>query len=147
MAIVRWRPMRDLFHIQDDLNRFVNDFFESEPSRGAQNGVWNPAVDISETDNAIQVTAEIPGMKKEDIKISIHNNVLVLKGEKKKEKEEKEENYHRIERAYGSFMRSFSLPTSVNASKVKAAYKDGILTVELSKKEEAKPNEISINVE
>ena len=147
MAIVRWRPMRDLFHIQDDLNRFVNDFFENEPSRGHNNGVWSPAVDISETENSIQVTAEVPGMNKDDIKISIHNNVLVLKGEKKKEKEEKEENYHRIERAYGSFMRSFSLPTSIDANKVKASYKDGILTIELSKKEEAKPKEISINVE
>ncbi len=148
MAIVRWRPMRDLYNIQNDLDRFVNDFFQNEPERGVRNGgVWSPAVDISETENALMMTAEIPGMKKEDISISINNNVLVLKGEKKKEKESKDENYHRIERSYGSFTRSFSLPTTVDANKVKASYKDGVLIVELSKKEEAKPKEISINVD
>ena len=148
MAIVRWRPMRDLYHIQGEMDRFVNDFFQTDSRLDLPNGgTWSPAVDISETENALMVSAEIPGMKKEEIKISIHNNILVLKGEKKKEKEEKEEKYHRIERTYGSFTRSFSLPTSVDPNKVKASYKDGILYVELLKKEEAKPKEISVNVE
>jgi len=89
----------------------------------------------------------MPGMNKEDVKISIHDNILTLKGEKKQEKEEKEENYHRVERSYGSFSRSFMLPATVKADQVKASYKDGVLNISLAKIEEAKPKEIPIVIE
>ena len=147
MTIVKWKPMRDLLNIQEEMDRFVNDFFQGTSGREMREGMWSPAVDISENEDGIVVSAEVPGMKKEEISISIQNNVLILKGEKQKEEEKKEHNYHRIERAYGSFQRSFSLPATVDANKVKAAYKDGVLKIELPKKEEAKPKEISINVD
>jgi HSP20 family protein len=110
-------------------------------------GVWSPSVDVSETKDNVVIKAEIPGMTKDDVKISIQDNVITLKGEKKQEKEEKDANYHRIERSYGSFCRSFTLPAAVKADKIKATYKDGILNVTLPKTEEVKPKEIPINVE
>jgi HSP20 family protein len=103
-------------------------------------------VDISENKDSIHVDVEIPGMKKEDIKISLENNVLMLKGEKKQEREINEENCHRLERRYGSFVRSFELPMPVQADKIKASYKNGVLHVELPKAEEVKPKEIPIEV-
>lgn len=147
MAIVRWRPLRDLYRLQEDMDRFIDDFFHGFPGREVETGMWSPSVDICETEDAVIVTAEVPGMKKDDIKISIQDNVLMLKGEKHQEKEAKQENYHRLERVYGSFRRSFSLPASVDASKVKASYKDGVLRIELPKKEEARPKEIPITVQ
>jgi HSP20 family protein len=110
-------------------------------------GEWAPSVDVAETDEEIVVTAELPGIKQEEVDISIADNVLTLKGEKKEEKEVKEKNYHRIERSYGSFQRSISLPTGVDAGKAKATYKDGILCVTVPKVEEAKPKQIKIDVE
>ena len=148
MAITRWKPFRDMITIQDDMSRFFEDFF-GRPMEKTEwsEGVWHPSVDISENKDNLIIQAEMPGMNKEDVKISIHDNILTLKGEKKQEKEEKEENYHRVERSYGSFCRSFMLPASVKADKVKAAYKDGVLNVILPKTEEAKPKEIPIAVE
>jgi len=148
MAITRWRPFRDIVTMQDDMNRFFEDFFGHPLVRTEwSDGAWNPTMDVSETKDDLVIKAEMPGMNKEDVKISIHDNVLTLKGEKKQEKEEKDANYHRIERSYGSFCRSFTLPTSVKADKVKATYKDGVLNVTLPKTEEAKPKEIPILVE
>ena len=150
MAIVRWRPARDLLGIRDEMDRLFDEFFGNLPEQfggeGGQ-GMWVPAVDISETDRELIVTAEVPGAKKDDIKISVHDNTLTIKGEKKQEKETKEENFHRIERSYGAFQRTFTLPTIVDASKIKATYKDGVLKIRLPKKEEAKPKEIPISVE
>ena len=148
MAITRCRPFRDMITIQDDMNRFFEDFF-GRPSAKSEwlEGAWNPSVDISETKDNLIIKAEMPGMNKEDVKISIHDNILTLKGEKKQEKEEKEENYHRVERSYGSFCRSFALPASVKADQVKASYKDGVLNISLAKIEEAKPKEIPIVIE
>ena len=108
--------------------------------------MWTPNVNISETKDNIMVTAEIAGRSKEDIKVSLHENVLTISGEKKQEKEEKEPNYHRIERSYGSFTRCFDLPTTVQFDKIKANYKDGILKITLPKSEEVKPKEIPIAV-
>jgi HSP20 family protein len=108
---------------------------------------WSPSVDVSETKDNVIVNAEIPGMSKEDVKVTVQDNILTLSGEKKQEKEEKNGSYHRIERSYGSFRRSFILPTPVEADKVKATYKDGILRITLPKTEEVKANEIPISIE
>jgi HSP20 family protein len=148
MAITRWRPFRDLVSIQDEMNRLFDDFFGRPMVRsGWTEGVWSPSVDVSENKDNVVIKAEIPGMTKDDVKISIQDNVITLKGEKKQEKEEKDANYHRIERSYGSFCRSFTLPTAVKADKIKATYKDGVLNVTLPKTEEVKPKEIPISIE
>lgn len=151
MSIMRWRPGRELATIRDEMNRLFDEFFSGFPfperRRGLMEGEWAPTVDVAETDENIVVTAELPGVKQNDVEISVVNDVLTLKGEKKEEKEIKKENYHRIERSYGSFQRSITLPTGVQADKAKATYKDGVLTITIPKVEEAKPKSIKINVE
>lgn len=146
MTLVRWRPWRDMINFQDEINRMFGDFFD----RGTRNiedaGVWLPATDVSETKDNVMVAVELPGMSKDDIKITVQDNVLTIRGEKKQEKEEKEVNYHRLERSYGFFSRSFTLPSTAKADKIKASYEHGILKVELPKAEEAKPKEIPIAV-
>ena len=147
MSLIRWTPFKDLLTIQDEMNRLFHEYFTRAPEKmEGDNYPWIPVVDIFETEDEIKVVAEIPGIKKDDVKISLQDNVLTLKGEKKQEKEEKDKNFHRVERSYGSFQRSFSLPAAVQADKVKANYKDGILTITLPKVEEAKPKEIAITV-
>jgi HSP20 family protein len=148
MAIVRWRPFRDMVSIQDEMNKLFDDFLGRPLMRTEwSEGVWNPSVDISETKDNVIIKAEMPGLNKEDVKISMQDNMLTLTGEKKQEKEEKETNYHRIERSYGAFSRSFSIPTSVKSDKIRATYKDGILSITLPKTEEVKPKEIPISIE
>jgi len=148
MAITRWRPFRDMVGIQDEMNRLFDDLFGRSVLRtGLTEGVWSPSVDVSEDKDNVIIRAEMPGMFKDDVKISIQENVLTLKGEKKQEKEEKDKNYHRIERSYGSFCRSFQLPTSIKSDKVEASYKDGVLSVTLPKTEEVKPKEIPISID
>ena len=149
MSLMKWRPGRDITSIRDEMNRLFDDFFSFLPERkrGLMEGEWAPTMDIAETDENIVVTAELPGVKQDDVEITVVNDVITLKGEKKEEKEIKKENYHRIERSYGSFMRSANLPTGVQADKAKASYKDGVLTVTIPKVEEAKPKTIKINVE
>ncbi|MDP2960008.1 MAG: Hsp20/alpha crystallin family protein [candidate division Zixibacteria bacterium] len=149
MAIVRWRPLRDIVSIQDEMNQLFDDFFGGRVPRRwlkAEEGLWTPNVDVNETKDEIVVTAEMPGLKKEDIKLSVQDNVLTLSGEKNHEKEEKDANFYRLERNFGSFCRSFTLPTSVEADKIKASFKDGILKVTLPKSEKVKPKEIPINI-
>ena len=150
MAIKRWRPFRDLVSIQDEMNKLFDDFFGRFPMRmEGMERMWAPNVNISETKDDIIAIAEIPGMTKDDIKVTLNENTLTLSGEKKrekKEKEEKEENYHRIERSYGSFTRSFDLPAKIQFSKVEANYKDGVLQITLPKSEEVKPKEIPVAV-
>ena len=143
MALVRWEPTRELAAMEiDRLNRMFSDFYGEAYSRS-----WMPAVDIYETDeHEIVLKAELPDMKREDINITFENNVLTLRGERKFESEVKREQYHRVERAYGSFSRSFTLPTVVDTDKIKAEYKDGVLRVTLPQREEAKPKQISIAV-
>ena len=111
-----------------------------------EEGVWSPSVDISEDNNSITINAEVPGTIKDNIKVNIQDNTITLKGEKKQEKEEKDANYHRIERNYGAFMRSFTLPAPVQSDKIKASYKNGILKIVLPKTEEVKPKEIPIDI-
>lgn len=146
MAVVRWDPFRDLSILQDRMNRLFND-----AGRGAWTGeepaattTWSPAIDIFETEGEIVVKAEVPGMDRKDISLHIENNVLTLKGDRRFEKEAKEENYHRIERSYGGFSRAFSIPVIVDEEKIRADYKDGVLTIALPKKEQAKPKQIRI---
>ena len=147
MAIVRWEPFRDLLTTQREFDRLFKEAFspmsgETEVSTRS----WAPPVDIYETDDAIVLKAELPGIDPKDVEVRVEDNTLYLKGERKYEKEVKEQNYHRIERSYGSFARSFSLPSSINAEKVKAEYKDGLLTLTMPKREEAKPKTIKIDV-
>lgn len=149
MAIVRWEPFRDLVSTQDRFNRLFNDTFsrvfgEGEGEAGVQ--TWNPAVDIIENEQNLVLKAELPGVNPKDIEVRVEDGTLYLKGERKLEKEAREENYHRIERSYGSFTRSFTLPASVNTDQVQANYKDGVLTLTLPKREEAKPKTIKVQV-
>jgi HSP20 family protein len=145
MAINRWDPFRDLGILQDRMNRLFDDagrgWRAEEP---AATTTWSPAVDIFETEGEIVVKAELPGVDRKDIALHLENNVLTLKGERRFEKETKEENYHRIERAYGGFSRSFSIPATVDEEKIRADYRDGILKIALPKKEQAKPKQIRI---
>jgi HSP20 family protein len=146
MAITKWDPFRDLSVLQDRMNRLFDDagrggWRADEP---AATTTWSPAVDIFETEGEIIVKAELPGVDRKDIALNLENNVLTLKGERRFEKETKEENYHRIERAYGAFSRAFSIPTTVDEEKIRADYRDGILKIALPKKEQAKPKQIRI---
>lgn len=151
MAIVRWEPFRDLVSLQDRMNRLFDDSFRSV-SRGAGEeewalgGSWAPAVDIFEQEGNIVLKAELPGVDSKDVDVRIENNILTLRGERKFDSEVNKENYHRVERAYGTFSRSFTLPTVVDTEKIKADFKDGVLKVTLPKREEAKPKQISISV-
>lgn len=144
MAIIRWEPARELASMEiDRLNRMFSDFYEETFSRA-----WVPAVDIYETDkHEVVLKAELPDMKREDISVTFENGVLTLKGERKFEDEVKKENFQRIERRHGSFSRSFTLPNTVDAGKISASYKDGVLTIRLPQREEAKPKQIAVNVE
>ncbi len=146
MAIVRWEPFRDLLSAQREFDRLFREAFGSFGEGEVSTRTWAPAVDIYETGNDIVVRAELPGIKPDEVEVKVEDNTLYLKGERKFEKETKEDNYHRIERTYGSFARSFSLPNSIDAEKVAAEYKDGLLTLTLPKREEAKPKTIKINV-
>ncbi len=146
MTIVRWEPFRDLVATQDRFNRLFQDTFSRVFGEGgeiAQTG-WLPPVDVYETDQNVVMKAELPGVDPKDVEIRAEDGTLYLKGERKFEKEVKNENYHRIERSYGSFARSFALPASVDSEKAVAEYKDGLLTLTLPKKEEAKPKTIKI---
>ena len=147
MAMVKWSPVGDLANIQKEMNRLFSEFlFASAGPRDLLEGTWNPTVDVSETETEILVTAELPGIKQEDVKVGIHNNVLTISGEKKREEEIKGQSFHGKERQYGSFHRSFRLPVEVEAGKAEAKYKDGVLKVAVPKAETAKPRHIGIEV-
>jgi HSP20 family protein len=132
---------------QRDMARMFNEFFsEPAPVSDVFERDWVPAVDIFEKNDEVNLVAELPGLTKDDVDISIDNGTLTISGEKKRESEVTDDNWHRIERAYGKFQRSFSLPAAIDPKKVKAVFKDGILTINLGKKEEAKPKKIEIAV-
>ena len=146
MAIVKVDPFRELAAMQDRMARLFGDVYLRDEDTGFR-GSWNPPVDIFETENhALVLKAELPGMTREGIEITVENGTLVLKGQKKFDTEVKEEHYRRIERSYGQFHRSFTLPNTVDMSKVAADFKNGILTVKLPFREEAKPRAISVDV-
>jgi len=147
MAMVRFDPFRDLAVLQDRMNRLFNDSYSPRREDDLMNrGSWTPAVDIYEIEGALVLKAELPDMRRDDIDISVENGTLTIRGERKPDGELKQENFHRVERAYGSFERSFSLPNTVDAVKIGAEYKDGVLTVTLPVREEAKPRTIKIDV-
>jgi HSP20 family protein len=135
-----------MFTLQQRLNRLFEDTFLPPGAEPYSMAAWSPSCDIFETGNEIVVKAEIPGVKKEDVKVSVQDNVLTLSGERKFEEETKKENYVRVERGYGSFTRSFTLPAYVDATKISAGFKDGLLEVKLPKSEAAKPKEVEIKV-
>ena len=132
--------------LQDEVNRLFEDNFTRERSGHADLATWAPAVDIYETENELVVKAELPDLQDKDIDIRITNNTLTIRGERKFEKDVKEENYLRIERAYGAFMRSFSLPNSVSSDNIRADYRNGVLTLHMAKREESKPKQIKVSV-
>jgi len=147
MSIVRYDPFRDLRTLQEEVNRlFSTNLTRSFGDEGIGRGAWAPSVDIYENKDQIVLEAELPGMKQEDFDLSIENNVITLRGERKFEAKKTEGGWHRVERSYGTFERVFTLPDTVDAEGVKADYKNGVLTVTLPKKEAAKPKQVKVEV-
>jgi HSP20 family protein len=148
MAIVRWSdPFREFAHLQNRINRVFSDSYGRQDDGLMTSGAWVPPVDIYQNgDHEVVIKAELPDLTREDIDITMDKGTLTIKGEKKFSNEVKEEQYHRIERNYGSFSRSFTLPQTVDAGKVAAEYKNGVLTVRLPLREEAKPRQIKVDV-
>ena len=141
MAVVRWEPARELQSMEvDRLNRMFENFFGENMQRG-----WSPVVDIYETDNhEFVVKAELPQVRREDINLTFENNVLTIRGERKFDEEVRRDSYHRIERQYGAFSRSFSVPATIDAGRISASFKDGVLTVRLPQRDEMKPKQITV---
>jgi len=142
MTLKRWTPWQELENMNRQLSNLLGD---SSFDAASEAGQWAPRVDIRETDDALLVQAELPGIEKKDVHLEVKDGILTLSGERRYEKDVKEENVHRVERAYGKFFRSFSLPTNVDADKVNAAMKNGVLEVRLPKRESAKPKAIAIH--
>ena len=141
MSLVRWEPFRELLTLQDRMNRL---FEARRPGSEEPLGNWAPALDIYETEKEIVLKADLPGIKLDDVDIRVENNVLSVRGERRFEKEVKEDNYHRVERTYGNFVRTFTLPNTVDADKIAAAYDNGVLRITMPKREEARPKQIRI---
>ena len=148
MNLVKWDPFRELEDVSNRLNRIFGRPLGRTESNNEMLAMadWTPSADISETDTAYLIKAEIPGVKKEDVKVTIQDGMLTIQGERKMEKEEKDKKFHRIERSYGSFMRSFRVPDDADESAVKAEFKDGMLNVTLGKSAKAKPKSINVSV-
>lgn len=144
MSIIKYDPFRELRGLQDDMNRLFLTNFSRGSEEGFMSGAWAPSVDIFENKDQIVLEAELPGMKPEDVSISIENNVLTLHGERKFEKKDEGDNFHRVERSYGSFTRSFTLPPTVSSENADAEFENGVLRLTLAKREEAKPRRIEI---
>lgn len=146
MALVKWEPMREMEQLFDRLTRSFGPL-----SLGVSETVspedWSPRVDVAETDGEFEVKAELPDIKKEDVHVTVDNGVLTLRGERRREKEEKGKRFHRIERSYGSFSRTFSLPDNVDAKHVKASFKDGMLSIRLPKTGESKAQALEVKVD
>jgi HSP20 family protein len=146
-VLTRWDPYREFSTLQDRMNRLFNASFNSEGrDESLTTSSFAPAVDVYEDEHDITLKIEVPGIGEKDIDVRIENNTLTVHGERKIEKEEKEENYRRIERQYGSFTRTFTLPNTVDSDTVSATYEKGVLKVKLAKKAEAKPKQIKVNV-
>jgi HSP20 family protein len=151
MSLVKWNPSRELLNIEKEFNRMVNALtgrfgFKKELDDELENASWMPLTDIIETKDNYIFKLDIPGVKKEDVKISFVNGTLSISGERKQEKESKDSKLHRIERTYGGYYRSFTLPQQIKEDKIEAEFKDGALTITVPKSEEAKPKEIEIKV-
>lgn len=151
MSLVRWDPFRELEEMSARLNRVFGHALVPSKAEGSKESMamfdWSPTVDIAETPEEFQIKAELPEVKKDDVKVSVENGVLRLEGERKQEKEEKGKKYHRVERSYGSFLRTFTLPDNIDDAKVQAEFKDGVLNVRLPKapaKAKAKTIEVKV---
>jgi HSP20 family protein len=144
-SITRWEPFRNLSTLQDQVNRL---FETGSPARTDNSALttWAPTVDIYETENELVIKADLPEISEKELDVRVENNMLTIRGERKFEEKVKEDNYLRIERTYGSFSRSFSLPNTVNSEAIKAEYKNGVLTVEMPKRAESKPKQVKVNV-
>jgi len=145
MQITRWDPFRDVLSLQNRMNSIFQDYTRGE-NDAVTTASFVPPVDVYEDEHKVVLKLEVPGINQDDLKINVENNSLTISGERKFEKEEKEENFHRIERRYGSFYRAFTLPATVDAENIKANYDAGILRIEMEKKAEAKPKQIKVAV-
>ena len=153
MAIVRWDPSRDLANIEREFNRMFHSFNRrfgfgdsDEDITEYENAMWTPLADISEDDDNYTVKLDLPGVKKEDVRINYENGQLSISGERKQEREKKSSKYHRVERSYGRYFRSFNLPSKIMEDKIDAEFKDGQLTIVIPKSEEAKPKQIEVKI-
>jgi HSP20 family protein len=144
-TIARWEPFRGVTALQDQINRLFNDNFE-RAGEESNLTAWAPSVDIYETEQELVVKADLPDVDPKDLDIRVENNILTIRGERKFEKKVNEENYLRVERSYGAFARSFTLANTVNSEAIKAEYHNGVLTLSIPKREEAKPKQIKVNV-
>src|SRR5277367_1234022 len=145
-VLTRWEPFREFPTLQDRMNRLFRDSYGPEGQEALTTSTFAPLVDVYEDEHNVTLKIEVPGIEEKDIDVRIENNTLTVHGERKFEKEEKEENYRRVERQYGSFTRTFNLPTTVDSEKVAANYDKGVLKIALPKKAEAKPKQIKVNV-
>jgi len=145
-VLTRWEPFREFATLQDRMNRLFRDSFGPEGQEALTTSTFAPLVDVYEDEHNITLKIEVPGIDEKDIDVRIENHTLTVHGERKFEKEEKEENFRRVERQYGSFTRSFTLPNTVDPDQVQANYDKGVLKVKLAKKAEAKPKQIKVNV-
>ena len=145
-VLTRWEPFRELSALQNRMNRLFEEQYGGGREESLTNGAFAPPVDIYEDEHSIQLKLEVPGIDEKDLDIRVENNVLTVSGERKFEKEEKEENFRRVERRYGSFSRSFTLPNTVNTDDIQAEYTNGVLNVRLAKRAEAKPKQIKVNI-
>jgi len=145
-TITRWDQSRGLASLQDQLNRLFEDNFTRDRSAHADLATWAPPVDIYETQNELVLKIDLPDVQDKDIDVRVENNMLTIRGERKFEKDVNEDNYLRVERAYGSFMRSFSLPNTVSSENIRAEYRNGVLSLHMAKREESKPKQIKISV-
>src|SRR6202047_829834 len=145
-TITRWEPPRGGTSLQDQVNRLFEDTLTRGRSGQAELATWAPAVDIYETESELVVKADLPDLQEKDIDVRVENNMLTIRGERKFDKDINEDNYLRVERAYGSFMRSFSLPNTVSSDSIRAEYRNGVLTLHMAKREESKPKQIKISV-
>jgi len=148
-TLTRWEPLREMEDFQNRLSNLFGRPMRRSNGHGREDitlADWTPVADITEDEKEYLIKAELPEMKKEEVKVTVENAVLTISGERKFEKEEKKKKYHRVERGYGTFVRSFTLPEDADANKVKAEFKNGLLTVHLPKSEKAKPKEIEVNI-
>lgn len=148
MTLIRWTPGREIMGIQGEMNRVFDNFFGT-PRRVEKDDrvlYWTPRVDVEEADDQFVVTAELPGLNKDDVKIEVKDRMLTFTGEKKTENDKKDRNIHLYERTYGKFCRTFTLPDNVDVDKIEAGFKDGILHIDIPKTEETKPRQVEVQV-
>ena len=143
--LTRWDPFRELTTIQDRMNRLFQDTYSPNREEGLATAAFAPPADVYEDENHVTLKLEVPGIDEKDLDIRVENNNLIIQGERKFEKEEKEENFRRVERQYGTFVRSFTLPSTVDADNINANYDKGVLTITLPKRAEAKPKQIQVS--